>query len=179
VEEVYLAHGATVCRLPLVYGEHDYQRREEFILRRVRAGRRRIPVGAATWLCSRGYVGDIATGIRLALEADAAIGEVLNLCEARTASIGLWARHILEAAASDVELVRVPDLALPDDLRMTAAVSQHFLADASKARTLLNWNSSDPVATVRRSVQWHLDNPPLASNLDFQADERALAAPLY
>ena len=50
VEEVYLPCGATICRLPMVYGEYDYQRREEFILRRVRAGRKQIPVGAANWL---------------------------------------------------------------------------------------------------------------------------------
>ncbi|TMC79769.1 MAG: NAD-dependent epimerase/dehydratase family protein [Chloroflexi bacterium] len=45
VEDVYLPRGALVLRLPMVYGEHDYQLREEFILRRVRAGRQRIPIG--------------------------------------------------------------------------------------------------------------------------------------
>lgn len=84
VEEAYLAAGATVCRLPMVYGEHDYQRREEFILRRVRAGRPRIPFGAGNWLWSRGYAGDIARAVRLAVEHDAAAGQVLNLCERRT-----------------------------------------------------------------------------------------------
>src|SRR4029077_17381058 len=39
VEDVYLPRGATSLRLPMVYGERDYQLREEFILRRVRAGR--------------------------------------------------------------------------------------------------------------------------------------------
>src|SRR5262249_30200125 len=33
VEDVYLPRGATSLRLPMVYGERDYQRREEFILR--------------------------------------------------------------------------------------------------------------------------------------------------
>ena len=50
VEAAYLARAATVCRLPMVYGERDYQRREEKLLRRVRAGRPRVPVGAANWL---------------------------------------------------------------------------------------------------------------------------------
>ena len=176
VEEVYLRHGATVCRLPMVYGEHDYQRREEFILRRVRAGRGRIPVGPGTWLWSRGYVRDIAVGIRLALESDATTGEVLNLCETRTASIALWARQILSAAESTAELVRVPDSALPDDLRLTASVSQHLLMDASKARTLLGWEPSDPGASAPRSVRWHLKHPPSEADPDFGADERALAA---
>jgi nucleoside-diphosphate-sugar epimerase len=52
VERAYLARGGTVLRLPFTYGEHDYQRREEAILRRVRAGRTRIPVGPGTLLWS-------------------------------------------------------------------------------------------------------------------------------
>jgi len=43
VEHFYLERGATVCRLPLVYGPRDYKRREDFVLARVRAGRERIP----------------------------------------------------------------------------------------------------------------------------------------
>ena len=39
----------TALRLSMIYGEHDGQRREEFILRRVRAWRR-IPIGAGTSL---------------------------------------------------------------------------------------------------------------------------------
>ena len=101
VEAAYLAREATVCRLPMVYGERDHQRREEPILRRVRAGRERIPAGSGGWLWTRGYVRDVAAGIRLALESDATVAEVLNLGEARTWSMGLWARHVLEAAGSE------------------------------------------------------------------------------
>jgi UDP-glucose 4-epimerase len=72
VEDVYLEHNGTSLRLPMVYGERDYQRREEFILRRVRAGRTRIPVGAGMWLACRGYVRDLARGARLALESSTA-----------------------------------------------------------------------------------------------------------
>jgi len=63
VEEVYLARGERPVRLPMVYGEHDYQLREEFILRRLRAGRTRIPFGAGTWLACRAYVRDVARGV--------------------------------------------------------------------------------------------------------------------
>src|ERR671938_474667 len=81
VEEVYARRQATVLRLPMVYGEHDRQRREEFILRRVRAGRTRIPVGAGTWLACRGYVGEIARAIRSSIEHPSLSGEILNLAE--------------------------------------------------------------------------------------------------
>src|SRR4051794_12076240 len=50
VEEVYGARGGVAIRLPMVHGPFDRQRREEFILRRVRAGRRRIPFGSGMWL---------------------------------------------------------------------------------------------------------------------------------
>jgi UDP-glucose 4-epimerase len=193
VEAAYLAREATVCRLPMVYGERDHQHREEPILRRVRAGRDRIPSGAGSWLWTRGYVRDVAAGIRLALESDAAIAEVLNLGEARTWSMGLWARHVLEAAGSSAELVRVPDVLLPDDLRALGTVAQHLLVDSSrfrgvpawtgqqhllidssKARDLLGWEQTDPHEALSRSVAWHLANPPEDASDDFSADDRAL-----
>jgi nucleoside-diphosphate-sugar epimerase len=176
VEAAYLARQATVCRLPMVYGERDHQRREDPILRRVRAGRDRIPAGAGTWLWTRGYVRDVAAGIRLALESEAAVAEILNLGEARTWSMGLWARHVLEAAGSAAELVRVPDVLLPDDLKALGTVPQHLLVDSSKARDLLGWTETDPHVALARSVAWHLANPPEDASDDFGDDDRALAA---
>jgi nucleoside-diphosphate-sugar epimerase len=169
VEAAYLAREATVCRLPMVYGERDHQRREEPILDR-------IPAGAGTFLWTRGYVRDVATGVRLALESDATVAEVLNLGEARTWSMGLWARHVLEAAGSPAELARVPDVLLPDDLKLLGGVSQHLLVDSSKARDLLGWTETDPHEALARSVAWHLANPPEGADAGFEADDRALAA---
>lgn len=175
VEELYLARGATVCRLPMVYGEHDGQRREWFILRRVHAGRKRIPFGTGTWVSTRGYVGDIAAGVRLALESADAVGEVFNLGERRSPSVALWARMILDAAGSDAELVTVPDDALPEDLDISAAIPQHLLCDSSKARRVLGWTETDPMDALRRSVAWHLAHPP-DDDGDFSADDEALTS---
>lgn len=160
VERAYLARGATVCRLPFVYGEHDYQRREEPILRRVRGGAERIEIGAGTWLGSRGYVGDIARGLRLALESDEAREEVLHLCEWPCHSIRAWVEQILDAAGWDGELAQVPDDRVADDLDLTVAIPQHLLVDPTKARLLLGWEHGDPTERVARSVRWHLANPP-------------------
>jgi nucleoside-diphosphate-sugar epimerase len=174
VEDVYLSHGATSVRLPMVYGEHDYQLREDYILRRVRAGRVRIPIGAGMWLASRGYVKDVARGVHLALTTPAAAGQVLNLCEDRTFSMRLWSRMILDAAESDAELVRVADELLPEDLKATGTMTQHIAASAHKARSMLGWTTSDPVESLSNSVRWHLANPPSNPDLDFSADDRAL-----
>ena len=175
VEDVYLPRGATAVRLPMVYGERDYQLREEFLLRRVRAGRTRIPFGAGTWLTCRAYVRDVARGVRLALESPAAAGEVLNLCEDRSFSMRMWAHMILDAAGSDAVLCRVADELLPEDLKPTGSMSQHIAASGRKARTLLGWTTSDPAESLRTTVRWHLDNPPAKQDLDFSADDKALA----
>ena len=174
VEEVYLGRRGTVCRLPMVYGEHDGQRREWPILRRVHAGRDRIPFGAGTWVTTWGYVGDIAAGVCLAVEHDRAGGEVFNLGEARSPTIELWARWVLAAAGSDAQLVRVADEVLPEDLGISAAIGQPLLCDSSKARDVLGWVEMDRTEALRRSVAWHLANPPAGDAL-FDDDDRALA----
>lgn len=174
VEEVYLHRGATIFRLGFVYGEYDEQRREEFILKRVRAGRKRIPFGAGNLLGSRLYAPDAATAVANALETPGAEGQLFNLCERRTPTIRMWAESILVAADHHAELVTVPDDRLPPDLRVTAASPQHLLGDSSKARALLKWQETDPADGVLRSVRWHLENPPQEEGYDQEADDRAL-----
>ena len=83
---------------------------------------------------------------------------------------------ILDAAGSDAELVRVGDDALPEDLKPTGTMSQHILASAHKARTMLGWTTSDPEESLRTTVQWHLANPPSEPDLDFTADDLALSS---
>jgi nucleoside-diphosphate-sugar epimerase len=187
VEERWLGRGGTVCRLPMVFGPHDYQRREEFVLRRVRAGRREIPIGAGTALFTFGFVDDIARGVRLALEADPSVaaGEVFNFGERRSPTMGLRAQRILDAAEAAgagpaATLVRVPDDALPPDLGLLGTVAQPLLVSSDKARRLLGWDESDPDEALRRSVEWHLAHPPppapsdQTETDDFSADDAVL-----
>jgi nucleoside-diphosphate-sugar epimerase len=175
VEEVYRMVGAVVLRLPMVFGERDPLRREEFMLRRVRAGRDRIPFGTGNWLWSRGWVHDIGLAVALAAESRLS-GEVLNVCESQTLTMEQWARAILEAAGYSAELVRVPDPVLPEDLRLTAGIAQHMAVDASKARRLLDWSHRDPTEAIHASVTWHLAHPPPDPDPGFSADDKALEA---
>jgi UDP-glucose 4-epimerase len=178
VEERWLARRGTVARLPMVFGEHDYQRREELVLRRIRAGRTELPVGTGTALLTFGYVGDIARGLRLVLEADPSVvaGEVFNFGERRSPTMGLRVQRIIEAAGADLEPVPVPDEALPPDLGILGTVPQPLLVSSDKARRLLGWEESDPDEALRRSVEWHLAHPPQAQagSDDFSADDAAL-----
>jgi nucleoside-diphosphate-sugar epimerase len=176
VEPSYLDRGATVLRLAMIYGEHDPQRREEFILRRVRAGRPRIPVGAGTWLWTRAYVGDVATAVLATLGNPKAAGEAINIGEPSIRPIRGWAEQILAASGHDAELVTVADPNLPEDMWITKAYLQHLVTDGDKARDILGWRAADPIDAVARSVRWHLANPPTDANPDFSADDSALAA---
>jgi nucleoside-diphosphate-sugar epimerase len=179
VERIYLERGAAICRLPVVYGEHDYKRREEFVLARIRGGRDRIPVGAGTLLLSRGYAPEIARAIRLAAEraASGAEGEIFNLAERETATVRLWIQEILAVAGHEAELVRVPEDQVPDDLGFTAEFPQPLLMDCSKAERELGWVHAPWQECVSKSVRWHLANPPQEVP-SFAADDAALAAAL-
>lgn len=176
VEPLFTERGATVLRLVMIYGEHDPQRREEFMLRRVRAGRRRIPVGPGTWLWTRCYAGDVASAALAAIDTPAAAGEILNVGEPATRSMLGWAREILAAAGHDAELVTVPGPAVPPDLWPTKDVGQHLLVDSRRAMDLLGWRPSDPDGALRRSVRWHLSHPPPGPDPGFGPDDQALAA---
>jgi nucleoside-diphosphate-sugar epimerase len=175
VEDEYLGHGAVVLRVPATYGEHDHRRREEFILRRVRARRSSVPIGGGGFLWTRGWVRDIARGARLAAERPEQRGEVFNLGEKRSWSIRMWAERILEAAESDAKLVEVAEDALPEDMSLTSGrLSQHVLVSTAKARARLGYEDSDPMTALRSSVGWHLRHPPEDEAADFSADDAAL-----
>lgn len=178
VEERWLARAAVVLRLPLIYGPHDWQRREDLVLRRIRAGRSRIPVGAANLLWTRGHVDDLATRVLAALDTRAVDGLPANLGEPQTVPVGSWFTEILQATGSDAELVRVPEESLPQDLALTGAPAQHLLVSVARAQQLLGWAPGDPPARVAESVRWHLAHPPTEptwSDDDTAADEAALA----
>lgn len=182
VEEAWAPRGACVLRLPLVYGPWDAQRREEPVLRRVRAGRARVPVGAGTLLLSRVHVDDAATGVLAALDRPAARGLTLNLAEPTVVPGGVWAQQVLDTAAAvtghRTEPAQVPDEALPDELWLTRTAAQHVVADVTSAREVLGWDPADPAERVAASVRWHLDHPPPTpwTDEDTAADDAALAA---
>jgi nucleoside-diphosphate-sugar epimerase len=176
VEDVARAAGASILRLPVVYGPRDPLRREEPILRRLRAGRRRIPIGAGNLLWTRGYVRDVARAARLAAERLEG-GELLNVGERRTPTMAQWAETIVAAAGAGAELVRVADDRLPPDLALFAAAPQHLLVDSGRARQLLGWRwkETDAREAALASVRWHLAHPPSGPDGGFEADDDALS----
>ena len=174
-EAVYLAVGGTALRLGAVYGPHDAPSRVEFILRRVRAERLRIPIGSGMLRFSRVYVHDVARAVARALFVDGVGGEAFNVCESQTWNYLEFAARILVAASSDAELVRVPGRTLPADMLITATFRQDLLADGTLGRDVLGWEETDRVEALQQSVRWHLDHPPSAPDPGFGPDDIALS----
>lgn len=176
VEDAWLARGAVALRLPMVYGPFDPQRREDAVLRRLRAGRNQVPVGAGNLLWTRGHVEDIADGVLAAVGTREADGLAINLGERQSVPVLTWFEQIAQAADAQVEFVRVPEQALPPDLAITRAPSQHLLASVARAEELLGWAPPDSQQRVVESVRWHLDNPPVQAWTpeDDAADSAAL-----
>ncbi|WP_162144859.1 NAD-dependent epimerase/dehydratase family protein [Arthrobacter castelli] len=177
VERLWLERGAVVLRLPTVYGQHDWQRREDAVLRRIRAGREQMPMGAGNLLWTRAHVEDVATGVLAALDVRAADGTAVNLGELQTVPIRQWLAQIVRAAGAELEFVTVPESALHDELVITSAPAQHLLVSMRRAEELLGWDPGSPERRVAESVQWHLAHPPELpwTAMDTAADEAALA----
>lgn len=159
VEERYLTHGAVILRLCAVYGPNDYQRRQEFVLRRIRARRTRMPIGTGNFLFSRCYVEDVARATRLAIEEHRP-GEIFNIAERSTLTMRLLAERIIELSGADCDLVQVEDDRLPKDLAITAGIGQHLLVDSHKIGSVLGWSETDPEVALKRTIEWDLANPP-------------------
>jgi nucleoside-diphosphate-sugar epimerase len=172
-EPQYLDRGGSVLRLPFVTGPHDYQRREDFVLRRVRVGRERMPIGTGNLLASRVHAGDVGTAVVAAL---ARPGGLFVLGEHPTSTVRSWCEEIVAAAGASLELVTVPDERLPDDLGLTAAHAQHLLVSPAKAMAELGWRPTPWRDAVRLSVEWHLAHPPADVDDDFSGDSAALDA---
>jgi nucleoside-diphosphate-sugar epimerase len=169
IEERYRERGAVVLRLAAVYGENDFQRRHDFVLRRVVAGRPRMPIGEGNFLFSRCYISDVAVAVRIALES-APSGEVYNVSESGTWTIRLLAQKIAEAAGAQMEFVTVGDDRLPADLQITATIGQPLLVDSYKLRSSLGWIETDPEVALHRAVAWELSNTAGDDYLEFRRD---------
>lgn len=125
---------------------------------------------------------DVATGVLAALGTRAADGLTLNLAEPTVVPVDGWVRQVASAAQERtgrvLELVRVPDEALPADLGLTAALGQHLLASVSRAEEVLGWSPGEPTARVAESVAWHVAHPPEEpwTGSDDATDDAALQA---
>lgn len=102
------------------------------------------------------YVEDTVDGFIRAATAAGAAGELINIGSGREVSIGEVCRLVIERVGRPVQLV-----ASEERVRPAASEVGRLLCDASKAKSLLGWESSVGLEEgLARTIEWyraHLD----------------------
>jgi nucleoside-diphosphate-sugar epimerase len=188
-------------RYPNLYGPRQLAPREWSVIRRLRDGRRRLPVlDAGLTLESRAFVRNAAHAVLLTVDQpEAAGGQFYSVVDEHTPSD---ADRIRAMAAvmdiDDLDLVSFsPALGRPAwywgvgrSLRWasegTPPPTDHFLVSMDKMKEQLGYR--DVVGfddAIQETVEWYLENPPpdggeaeqqLSDRFDYEAEDQFLAA---
>jgi nucleoside-diphosphate-sugar epimerase len=109
----------------------------------------------AAWRWTRGYVQNVGAAIALAVVDDRANGRVYNLGEKSALTEQAWVEEIGKAAGSPVEIARVSDDDLPEDLRQPFDYRYELMTDTTRIRDELSYSeviSSEEA--LKRTVEW-------------------------
>jgi nucleoside-diphosphate-sugar epimerase len=183
VERLYLGQpelAATILRLPMVYGPRDRQHRTFEYLKRMDDGRRYLLLGKemADWRWTRGYVGDVARAIALAVSDERAAGQVYNVGEPDALTELEWVQAIGLAAGWNGQIALVPLARLPAFLDPGINPAQPLVTDTARIRAELGYAERLPrEEALRRTVDWQRNNPPEpidASRFDYEAEDALL-----
>lgn len=171
----------TVLRLPAVHGPGDPLHRFFPYLKRMDDRRPKIIFwdDLAAWRWSRGYVENVAATIALAATAQAAAGQIYNVCEEPALSELEWAKKIAAVAGWHGEFVLLPRERTPKHLLLLRRADQHWVASSQKIREQLGFRDPVPLDTaVRLTVEWERAHPPQVESrqFDYAAEDAALAA---
>ena len=171
----------TVLRLPMVYGPGDRQHRIFPYLKRMNDDRPAILLGEgmATWRCTRGYVGNVAAAVALAVTDERATGRIYNVGEASCHTEVEWVRTIADASEWRGKILALPEDRLPPHLKAGIATAQNLDADTSRIREELDYEEPVDAATALAStVEWERAHPPDRfdpADYDYGAEDRIIA----
>lgn len=166
VERVILSRAAlpgTVLRLPMVYGPGDPLHRFYPVVKRIDDGRPAIFLEEtmAQWRGCRGYVGNVAAAIVLAVTSGRAAGRVYNVAEPQNFSELDWTRKICDVAGWPGKVQVVPRERCPKHLIMPGDFRQHWAAESSRIRRELGYREPVSIeAGIRSTLEWERANPP-------------------
>lgn len=172
---------ATILRLPMVYGEGDYQHRLFEYLKRMDDRRPAILLDSivAQWQTSRGYVENVAAAIVLAAEDERAARKTYNVADADVFTEAEWVERIGRAAGWNGRIVIVPPEQMPESMRFQGNARQSLVGDTRRIRQQIGY--AETVSTeegLRRTVEWERANPaPFdPAQFDYAAEDRILEA---
>ncbi|MGH3111604.1 MAG: NAD-dependent epimerase/dehydratase family protein, partial [Gaiellaceae bacterium] len=148
----------TVLRYPAVHGPGDGQHRLYGYVRRMDDNREMILLeeSYARWRWVRGYAEDVAHGLALAVESDAAAGRVYNVGDSLAYDELEWVRRIGEVVGWEGRILPAPREILPESLREDGIeFAQDYVVDSSRIREELGYAEVVEERTaLERTIAW-------------------------
>ena len=144
---------STVLRLPVVFGENDYQHRFRDYLNQMDSGVKEISLepALAEWRCATGYVADVGLAIALAAKNSKAAGKTYNVADSFAFTQTDYVRAIGRAAGWNGKVVTAAAADHPVD----CDYNQHLIVDTSAIRTDLGYSEQVPInEAFERTVAW-------------------------
>lgn len=167
----------TILRLPMVYGDNDYQHRLLPYVQRFADNRPAILLGErqAEFRATRGYVGNVAAAIALAVTDDRARGRIFNVGDEIAYTEREWLGFAKNVAGWLGEIAVVPDDELPESLGAGGNTEHHIFADTSAIRRDLGYTDPFDLATsLERTIAWERKN--LSTEpVDYAAEDAILS----
>lgn len=175
----------TILRWPALYGPRDTTPREWYYVKQALDGRKRIPVAnGGLSLFSRGYLENMAHTIVLALEGNAACGQVYNAADAHAMTPRQIVAMVGEIMCHEWEIVSIPRGLMPVFSKSQGRpfspdpydIEPHILMDLSKIKAELGYRDLVPLRTaMERTVEWLCKHQPEGGPpYDYQALDAVL-----
>jgi len=184
VEEIVMGSGnpgATILRLPMVYGPGDLLHRFFPVLKRIADQRRSmiLPENFAAWRGPRGYVENVAHAIALAVTNEVATGRIYNVCEEPCVPELEWQKRIAEQGDWTGQFVVLPVASTPKHLLFPGNAAQHVVVSSDRIRSELGYSEIvGKDEALRRTIAWERANLPKVvdpQQFDYAAEDSALA----
>jgi len=189
-EDVVFAHhpGATHLRYPRLYGPGQVQPKEWSIVRRVLDGRTRIIVPeAGLSAVVLAYSVNAAHALLCSVDRpEVAAGQVFNVTDERSVTVGQWVELLAEGLGRRVELIGMPwELARPAWPFGEATVHHRLLSTERLRGTLGYRDVLDVAQALPATARWLAEHPlerdsiterGLQDPFDYDAEDRLIDA---
>jgi len=173
----------TILRLPMVYGQGDYQHRFFQYIKRMDDARKVVLLEQvfAAWRFARCHVDNVAFAVKLAVERPGAVGRIFNVAEPTTPTMAESVAAIGHVLKWEGNIRMLPNDDCPPHLRSEGAnYRQHIAFSTDRIRNELGYREVlQRDQALAKTILWERENPPEhidERQFDYPAEDRALAA---
>jgi nucleoside-diphosphate-sugar epimerase len=171
---------ATILRLPMVYGQRDYQHRYFDWVKRMDDQRPAILIEKrfAAWRFARAHVENVARAVGLAVDLPRAAGRTYNVAEPTAPTVAESVADIGNLMGWRGEIRTLASERCPEHLLREGNFAQHLVMNSTAIREELGYREALTRAeAIRKTVDWQRRNPPEEIDprrFDYEAENKVL-----